>query len=133
MIALLLACLQTSIPELRLPFECPAEVLEIRIDGSRDLLEQYIRVDLLRSDLDDTSHYPLRTIEASDAAFAALYWLRRHDYAPTEYQWTLEDSRGLYICTVRIEGDTVIGGDCSGAGRGKKEKGPVLTGAEIES
>ena len=111
-------CVKTDIKALQMDFDCPEKVLEIRIDRSSGVLEEYVRVDLDRKDVEPD---PMRTVEAANAAIRAAHWIRGKGVEADVFQWTLEDRKGGYICTIKVEldqgADRVVSGDCAGAGK----------------
>ena len=116
---LAVSCVKTDIKALQMPdFECPEKVLEIRVGHNADVLEEYVRVDIDRKEVEIN---PMRTVEAANAAIRAMHWIRSKGVEVSEFSWTLEDRAGKYICTVKVEldgeADHVIGGDCAGAGK----------------
>ena len=119
MLALLLAasCLKTAIPEMQVEFTCPAFIQEIRIEGDHSLLEEYVRLDGDRSELPSTAVRPMLTAETAEVARAAHAYIAGELKYPVEtFQFTVEDSKGRYICSIRME-DSRVEGDCAGAGK----------------
>ena len=116
-IAAMSACLRTTIPELQVEFNCPAFIQEIRVEGDHSLLEEYVRIDSVRAELPSTSVRPMLTAETAEVARSAYAYITGElKYSVETFQFTIEDSQGRYICSIRMEGERVEG-DCAGAGK----------------
>lgn len=121
-----LQCLVTEIPELKEhQFPCPDGVLSVTVSGDHELLEEYVRLDVDREEMNVDMLPPMiaaaRTGEAMQAAIKTYRWIENKGYDLDEFQYTVEDRKGRYICTINIvsDGDAVkvTGGDCAGVGK----------------
>ena len=121
-LATIAACLVTAVPELeKLQMPCPPGVLEIRAEGDHDLMEVYIKTKGKRGAI-EKPQYSFSMLHFMDVALRAYRWMEKEGYDLNEFQYTLEDEDGKYICTVRIEPTSddqlhFLGGDCAGMGK----------------